>query len=90
MKNTNYLKIAAAATAAFMISAATGFTAMAGAFGTGSAVEGTPEVIEYTSENNTPEVAEYTSDSAASATVYEDQAEDAAATSSLNMVSGGA
>ena len=90
MKNNNYLKIAAAATAAFMISAATGFTAMAGAFGTGSAVEGTPEVIEYTSENNTPEVAEYTSDSAASATVYEDQAEDAAATSSLNMVSGGA
>ena len=90
MKNTNYLKIAAAATAAFMISAAAGFTAMAGAFGTGSAVEGTPEVIEYTSENNTPEVAEYTSDSAASATVYEDQAEDAAATSSLNMVSGGA
>ena len=90
MKNTNYLKIAAAATAAFMISSATGFTAMAGAFGTGSAVEGTPEVIEYTSENNTPEVAEYTSDSAASATVYEDQAEDAAATSSLNMVSGGA
>ena len=90
MKNTNYLKIAAAATAAFMISAATGFTAMAGAFGTGSAVEGTSEVIEYTSENNTPEVAEYTSDSAASATVYEDQAEDAAATSSLNMVSGGA
>ena len=90
MKNTNYLKIAAAATAAFMISSATGFTAMAGAFGTGSAVEGTPEVIEYTAENNTPEVAEYTSDSAASATVYEDQAEDAAATSSLNMVSGGA
>ena len=90
MKNTNYLKIAAAATAAFMISSATGFTAMAGAFGTGSAVEGTPEVIEYTSENNTPEVAEYTSDSAASATVYEDQAEDAAVTSSLNMVSGGA
>ncbi len=35
MKNTNYLKIAAAGTAAFMISAATGFTVLAGAFGRG-------------------------------------------------------
>ena len=57
MKNNNYLKIATAGTAAFMISAAAGFTALAGAFGT---AENTSGVIEYTSEvaseNDTPEV----------------------------------
>ena len=85
MKNTNYLKIAAAGTAAFMISAATGFTVLAGAFGTGStsyAAENTAVVSEYTSANATPEVFGYTASA--------DKAEDAAATSSLNMVSGGA
>ena len=85
MKNTNYLKIAAAGTAAFMISAATGFTVLAGAFGTGStsyAAENTAVVSEYTSANATPEVSGYT--------VSADKAENAAATASLNMVSGGA
>ena len=56
MKNTNYLKIAAAGTAAFMISAATGFTVLAGAFGTGStsyAAENTAVVSEYTSALDT-------------------------------------
>lgn len=85
MKNMNYLKIAAAGTAAFLISTATGFTVMAGAFGTGStsyAAENTAVVSEYTSANATPEVSGYT--------VSADKAENAAATSSLNMVSGGA
>ncbi|MBP3882038.1 MAG: hypothetical protein J6E40_07670, partial [Lachnospiraceae bacterium] len=85
MKNMNYLKIAAAGTAAFLISTATGFTVMAGAFGTGStsyAAENTAVVSEYTSANATPEVSGYT--------VSADKSENAAATSSLNMVSGGA
>ena len=79
MKNMNYLKIAAAGTAAFMISAAAGFSAMAGAFGTAStsyAVEATPEVSDVKA---TPEVSEY----AGAVTVSADEAEDAAATSSL-------
>ena len=89
----NYLKIAAAGTAAFMISAAAGFTALAGAFGT---AENTSGVIEYTSEvaseNDTPEVSGYTNTTpeVSGYTVSADQAEDAAATSSLNMVTGGA
>ena len=93
MKNMNYLKIAAAGTAAFMISAAAGFTALAGAFGT---AENTSGVIEYTSEvaseNDTPEVSGYTNTTpeVSGYTVSADQAEDAAATSSLNMVTGGA
>ena len=97
MKNMNYLKIAAAGTAAFLISTATGFTVMAGAFGTetttpevsGYTAEATPEVSGYTAEA-TPEVSGYTLDSAGTVTVSEDVAEDAAATASLNMVSGGA
>ena len=95
MKNTNYLKIAAAGTAAFMISAATGFTVLAGAFGTGStsyAAENTAVVSEYTSANATPEVSEYANATSEvfGYTASADKAEDAAATSSLNMVSGGA
>ena len=86
MKNMNYLKIAATGTAAFLISTATGFTVMAGAFGTETT---TPEVSGYTAEA-TPEVSGYTLDSAGTVTVSEDVAEDAAATASLNMVSGGA
>ena len=97
MKNMNYLKIAATGTAAFLISTATGFTVMAGAFGTetttpevsGYTAEATPEVSGYTAEA-TPEVSGYTLDSAGTVTVSEDVAEDAAATASLNMVSGGA
>ena len=97
MKNTNYLKIAAAGTAAFMISAAAGFTALAGAFGTSStsyAAENTAVVSEYTSANATPEVsvasANTTPEVSGGYTVSADKAENAAATSSLNMVSGGA
>ena len=94
MKNNNYLKIAAAGTAAFMISVAAGFTVMAGAFGMGSSASyaaetATPEVSGYTVDA-TPEVSGYTSDSTGAVTISEDNAEDAAATASLNMVSGGA
>ena len=85
----------AAGTAAFMISAATGFTVLAGAFGTGStsyAAENTAVVSEYTSANATPEVSEYANATSevSGYTASADKAEDAAATSSLNMVSGGA
>ena len=82
MKNMNYLKIAAAGTAAFLISTAAGFTAMAGAFGntTPEVSVATAVVSEYA--NATPEVSGYT--------VSADKAENAVETSSLNMVSGGA
>ena len=78
-----------------MISAATGFTVLAGAFGTGStsyAAENTAVVSEYTSANATPEVSEYANATSevSGYTASADKAEDAAATSSLNMVSGGA
>ena len=81
MKNTNYLKIAAAVTTAFTLSAVAGFGVMSGTFGNADTA--------YASEKTTV-VYDYTSDSEESATSSADTAEDAVAASSLNMVSGGA
>lgn len=81
MKRTNYIKMAAAAGAAFTISAVAGFGVLSGAFGTSGTV--------YASEN-TAIVSEYTSESTGEIITASDEAEDAAATAGLNMVSGGA
>ena len=81
MKRTNYIKMAAAAGAAFTISAVAGFGVLSGAFGTSGTV--------YASEN-TAVVSEYTSESEGDLVTDSDEAEDAAATANLGMVSGGA
>ena len=81
MKRTDLMKMAAAAGAAFTISAVAGFSVMSGAFGTSDTA--------YASEN-TAVVSEYTSESTGEIITSADEAEDAAATSGLNMVSGGA
>ena len=81
MKRTDFMKIAAAAGTAFTISAVAGFSVMSGAFGTSDTA--------YASEN-TAVVSEYTSESEGGLVTAADEAEDAAATASLGMVSGGA
>ena len=81
MKRTDFMKMAAAAGAAFTISAVAGFSVMSGAFGTSNAA--------YASEN-TAVVSEYTSESEGEFVTAADEAEDAAATANLSMVSGGA
>ena len=81
MKRTDFMKIAAAAGAAFTISAVAGFSVMSGAFGTSDTA--------YASEN-TAVVSEYTSESEGELVTAADEAEDAAATANLGMVSGGA
>lgn len=81
MKNTSLIKILAATVTAFSISAVAGFGVMSGVFGDSDVV--------YASEN-TAAVTEYTSDSTGSTSTSADEAEDAVATSGLNMVSGGA
>ena len=81
MKKTDVIKMAAATGAAFTISAAAGFGILSGMFGT----TGTA----YASEN-TAVVSEYTSESAGEIVTAADDAEDAAATAGLGMVSGGA
>lgn len=81
MKRTDFMKIAAAAGAAFTISAVAGFSVMSGAFGTSNTA--------YASEN-TAVVSEYTSESEGEFVTAADEAEDVAATANLSMVSGGA
>ena len=81
MKRTDLMKMAAAAGAAFTISAVAGFSVMSGAFGTADTA--------YASEN-TAVVSEYTSESEGDLVTDSDEAEDAAATANLGMVSGGA
>ena len=81
MKRKDFMKIAAATGAAFTISAAAGFSVMSGVFGNSNTV--------YASEN-TAIVSEYTSESAGELVTAADEAEDAAATANLGMVSGGA
>ena len=81
MKRKDLMKMAAAAGAAFTISAVAGFSVMSGAFGTSDTA--------YASEN-TAVVSEYTSESEGGLVTAADEAEDAAATASLGMVSGGA
>ncbi len=80
MKNTNYLKIAALTTV-FTLSASAAF----GLMSSNSANASTA----YASENSAV-VYDYTSDSNAATAAYADEAEDAVAAASLNMVSGGA
>ena len=81
MKRTDLMKMAAAAGAAFTISAVAGFSVMSGAFGTSDTA--------YASEN-TAVVSEYTSESEGELVTAADEAEDVAATANLGMVSGGA
>ena len=81
MKRKDLMKMAAAAGAAFTISAVAGFSVMSGAFGTADTA--------YASEN-TAVVSEYTSESEGDLVTDSDEAEDAAATANLGMVSGGA
>lgn len=81
MKRTDFLKMAAAAGAAFTISAVAGFSVMSGAFGASDTA--------YASEN-TALVSEYTSESEGELVTAADEAEVAAATADLGMVSGGA
>ena len=81
MRNRNYLKIAAAVTTAFTLSAVCGAGVMAGTLGKAGA-SGVSE--------STAVISEYTSDSESYSEDYSDAAEEAVATSSLNMVTTGA